>query len=246
MFNFGKQKTLFSALAKFSASAKKCNVDACVYPAAGRWFLICLFGWQWPPSPLPICFAIAILDQQSFLWRWSHSQAIERQIGCTQLGYWLQWIVSLRAFLSKLDDFPVLSSSTSCHCQCHAGALKSCAATCEQINFCPLEIRNWTKLPKLGSLGGASKFTNRMILFQKKLVLWNIQRGERLWYQWIWIFDISENPHFVFEQVMRFPQTPVLIGWKTRCVCICSNLLLCWRVKLSTLSSCICSTKFLL
>ena len=246
MFNFGKQKTLFSALAKFSASAKKCNVDACVYPAAGHWFLICLFGWQWPPSPIPICFAIAILDQHSFLWRWSHSQAIERQIGCTQLGYWLQWIVSLRAFLSKLDDFPVLSSSTSCHCQCHAGALKSCAATCEQINFCPLEIRNWTKLPKLGSLGGASKFTNKMILFQKKLVLWNIQLGERLRYQWIWIFDISENPHFVFEQVMRFPQTPVLIGWKTRCVCICSNLLLCWRVKLSTLSSCICSTKFLL
>ena len=194
MFNFGKQKTLFSALAKFSASAKKCNVDACVYPAAGRWFLICLFGWQWPPSPIPICFAIAILDQQSFLWRWSHSQAIERQIGCTQLGYWLQWIVSLRAFLSKLDDFPVLSSSTSCHCQCHAGALKSCAATCEQINFCPLEIRNWTKLPKLDSLGERANLPAEWF-YSKRNSSCEISNEERGW-------DTNE---FEFLIVLKIP-----------------------------------------
>ena len=210
MINFGKQKTLFSALAKFSASAKKCNVDACVYPAAGRLFLICLFGWQWPPSPIPICFAIAILDQHSFLWRWSHSQAIERQIGCTQLGYWLQWIVSLRAFLSKLDDFPVLSSSTSCHCQCHAGALKKLRGNVRANKLLPARNPQLDKIAQIGLTWGSEQIyqQNDSIPKETRPVKYPT-RGEvvipmnlNMWYFWkspfcVWTGDeVSANTGF--------------------------------------------------
>ena len=52
---------------------------------------------------------------------------------------------------------------TSCQSQCQAGGWiepKSVAAMCEQIKLPALEICNWTKLPKLGSVRGGSKFTN--------------------------------------------------------------------------------------
>ena len=162
------------------------------------------------------------------------------------MGYWLQWIVSLRAFLSKLDDFPVLSSSTSCHCQCHAGALKKLCGNVRANKLLPVRNPQLDKIAQIGLTWGSEQIYQQNDSIPKETrPVKHPTRGEAMIPRNLNI-DISENPHFVFEQVMRFPQTPVLIGWKTRCVCICSNLLLCWRVKLSTLSSCICSTKFLL
>ena len=154
----------------------------------------------------PIISEALISDFQCQL-SWLAGQFSQRLVSMDSMDGLL---FTVRAFLSKLDDFPVLSSSTSCHCQCHAGALKKLRGNVRANKLLPARNPQLDKIAQIGLTWGSEQIyqQNDSIPKETRPVKYPT-RGEvvipmnlNIWYFWkspfcVWTGDeVSANTGF--------------------------------------------------